>query len=259
MASELRKILAYRVDFWVTFLGQTVVQLFIARALWANIFASTGNEVMEGYTLSMMTLYFLIVPIGNRILQGEGMGFVSREIYDGTFSRYLIYPLTFFNYKTITSLTYSAFYILQLLIIYLIYQGVISSGITSQMILSLLTGAVVFLFAAFTYLNMTMSVELLALWADNIWSLNVMLRFFTYFLGGSFVPIEFFPDWLRASLSWTPFPYLVSLPIKTIMGLTTPYEVTRGLLILLTWAILMRILARFIWSKGQFRYSGVGI
>lgn len=70
VASELRKIFAFRVDFWITFLGQVVIQLSIARALWQSIFEASGKEVMEGFTLPMMTLYFLIVPIGNRILQG---------------------------------------------------------------------------------------------------------------------------------------------------------------------------------------------
>lgn len=258
-ASELRKILAYRVDFWVTFLGQTFVQLFIARALWQNIFESTGSTVMEGYTLPMMTLYFLIVPIGNRILQGESMGFLSREIYDGTFNRYLIYPLSFFHYKTLTYLTYSFFYSIQLMLIFTIYQIFFDGGLSLEEFQSLLIGIVIFMIAAFTYMNMNMMVELLALWADNIWSLAVMLRFFCYFLGGSFVPVAFFPEWLKDSLFLTPFPYLVSLPIRTVMGLTTWSEIGTGILILLIWGIIIRGFSHLMWNKGQFRYNGVGI
>lgn len=258
-ASELRKILAYRVDFWVTFLGQTFVQLFIARALWENIFESTGSTVMEGYTLPMMTLYFLIVPIGNRVLQGESMGFLSREIYDGTFNRYLIYPLSFFHYKTLTYLTYSAFYCVQLILIFTIYQILFDSGLSLEEFQSLMTAIIIFMVAAFTYMNVNLMVELLALWADNIWSLAVMLRFFCYFLGGSFVPVAFFPEWLQNILILTPFPYLVSLPIRTAMGLTTWNEIGSGILILLTWGIIFRGIAHVIWGKGQFRYNGVGI
>lgn len=259
IASELRKILAYRVDFWVTFLGQTFVQLFIARALWQNIFESTGSTVMEGYTLPMMTLYFLIVPIGNRMLQGESMGFLSREIYDGSFNRYLIYPLSFFNYKTITYLTYSAFYGLQLSLIFTIYQIFFDNGLTLAEFQSLLIGIPVFMMAAFTYLNLNLMVELLSLWADNVWSIAVMLRFFCYFLGGSFVPIAFFPDWMKGILYVTPFPYLVSLPVRTVMGLTSWNEIASGVGILIFWGIMIRVCCFAIWNKGQYRYNGVGI
>lgn len=258
VASELRKIFAYRADFWFTFLGQTFVQLFIARALWENIFAATGSEVMEGYTLSMMTVYFLIVPIGNRILQGENMGFLSREIYDGSFNRYLIYPISFFQYKTLTYLTYSAFYGLQLFVIFFIYQFLFGTP-EPMMVLNVLKGVLIFLLAAYTYMSLSMLIELLALWADNIWSLSVMCRFFTYFLGGSFIPIAFFPGWLQSALAYTPFPYLISLPIRTTMGISTWEEIGTGVVVLTVWSLILRMSASALWNKGQYKYSGVGI
>lgn len=259
VASELRKIFAFRVDFWATFLGQTIVQLSIARALWGSIFEASGKQVMEGYTLPMMTLYFLIVPIGNRILQGENMGFLSREIYDGTFNRYLIYPLSFFHYKTITYLTYSFFYSTQLILIYLLFQGLFGDGITMMGIQYLLMGAGLYMVASFVFVNMSIMTELLALWAENVWSLSVMVRFFTYFLGGSYFPVEFFPTWLQAALKYTPFPYLISLPVRTVMGVATTFEMATGLLVLLLWGIFFQSLNRMIWSRGQYHYSGVGI
>ncbi len=259
MASELRKILAYRTDFWITFLGQTLVQLLIATALWKNIFESSGQEVMEGYTLPMMILYYLIVPVGNRILQGESMGFLSREIYDGSLNRYLIYPISFFQYKTLSYLTYSLFYSLQMLIIYVLYQATFGDGFYFHQLPGVFLGIALYVAAAFTYLNLSMVVELLALWADNIWSLNVMVRFFCYFLGGSHIPLAFFPEWMTSVLEWTPFPYLISVPIRTIMGLTTIQEIGTGFAMLLLWAIIFRAGAFLMWKRGQFRYTGVGI
>lgn len=259
MASELRKILAYRTDFWITFLGQTLVQLLIASALWRNIFESSGQDLMEGYTLPMMILYYLIVPVGNRILQGENMGFLSREIYDGTLNRYLIYPISFFQYKTLSYLTYSLFYALQLLLIYVLYQGTLGDGFYFHQLPGILLGIALYVLAAFVYLNLSLLVELLALWADNIWSLNVTVRFFCYFLGGSLVPLAFFPGWLSQGLAWTPFPYLISVPVRTIMGLTTIQEIGTASVVLLLWSAVFRVSAILLWKKGQYRYSGVGI
>lgn len=253
VAAEYRKIFAFRADFWVTFIGQTLVQLFIARALWQNIFEASGNEVMEGYTLPMMTLYYLIVPIGNRMLQGENVGFLSREIYDGSFNRYLIYPISFFQYKTLTYLSYSFFYGMQLIIVFLLYQGMEAN------LLNLGIGVCLFLMASYTYCMLSIFVELISLWADNIWSLMVMCRFFCYFFGGSFVPLAFMPEWLQSALVYTPFPYLVSLPVRTTMGLTTWQEILTGFVFLLIWSFILRMSAKALWNKGQYRYTGVGI
>lgn len=259
VASEVRKLLAFRTDFWVTFVGQVLIQVLIARALWRNIFNSSGNEVMEGFTLETMTLYYLIVPIGSRMLTGENIGFLSREIYDGTFNRYLIYPISFFQYKTLSYLTYSAFYGLQLFLVFVIYHLFQMKAVTATQLSNLLLGISFFLIASYAYAMIAMFVELISLWADNIWSLMVTTRFFCFFFGGAFVPLSFFPQWLQEILPYTPFPYFVSLPIRVTMGLASSQEMAIGLPILIFWAIVFRGAAKLLWNKGQYSYSGVGI
>lgn len=259
VAAEFRKILAFRADFWITFVGQTLVQLFIARALWQNVFEANNTEVMEGFTLPLMTLYYLIVPVSNRMLIGENMGFIAREIYDGTFSRYLIYPISFFNYKLLTYLTYSAFYGIQLFLIFILYHFYQVGGIGSQELMNLLIGFILIMVASLTYCTLTMCVELVALWAENVWALQVIVKTIGFFLGGGMVPIAFFPDSLEAALSYTPFPYMISLPARTIMGLATSQEALTGLGHLLFWSFVFRMLAGYIWDRGQHKYTGVGI
>jgi ABC-2 type transport system permease protein len=256
MAMELRKILAYRSDFWITFLGQTFIQLFIARALWQSIFESQKVTQMNGYTLPMMTLYYLLAALGNKILMGENIGFISREIYDGTFSRYLIYPLSPFTYKRLTYFTHSLFYGLQLLFIFLIFCFFNSVEVHP---LELLMGLCLFLLAALTYCSMATMIELLALWADNIWSLMVMLRFFTLFLGGGMIPLTFYPEEFLEILKLTPFPYLLNLPIKTVMGQSDLPSFYQGAFFLILWTLILNGVVKLIWSRGQKQFTGVGI
>jgi ABC-2 type transport system permease protein len=260
VAMELRKILAYRSDFWITFLGQTLIQLLVARALWQTIFASQGVTEMQGFTLEMMNLYYLIVPIGMRILSGENIGFMAREIVDGTFTRYLLYPLSVFQYKTLTYLTYSLFYIFQLFILYSCYRIFLAEApFMMSDVANLLMGIILFMMAAMAYAMMAMMIEMISLWADNIWSLVVMLRFFTSFFGGGFIPLNFLPVWAQQTLQWTPFPYLVSLPARTIMGLTSFEEIAKGSIILMVWILVFMEGVKLIWRRGQNRYTGVGI
>lgn len=257
---ELRKILAYRTDFWITFIGQTLIQLLVARALWQMIFATQGVTEMKGYTLEMMTLYYLIVPIGMRMLTGENIGFLAREIYEGTFTRYLLYPLSVFQYKTLTYLTYSLFYGFQLLIIYTLFRTFLAdSPFTFVDFGNLVIGVLLFLLAATTYVMMALLIEMISLWADNIWSLVVMLRFFTSFFGGGLIPLNFLPTWTQSALTWTPFPYLISLPARTIMGLSTMNEIAMGVSILFVWFIIFMGCVNLVWKQGQQKYTGVGI
>lgn len=260
MAMEIRKILAYRSDFWVTFLGQVGIQLIIATALWKNIFDSQGVSEMKGFTLPMITLYSLISPLGMRILTGENIGFISREIYEGTFTRYLIYPISVFQYKTLTYLTYSLFYALQLILLFTLYQLFVNpEAVSFIMFTNLITGTLLFLLAAMAYVMMATLIELISLWADNIWAIMVMLRFFTSFFGGGILPLTFFPEWGKNILALTPFPYFVSLPVKTVMGQTTNTEVINGSLILIFWIFFFASTVFLAWRKGQKNYAGVGV
>jgi len=254
---EFRKIIAYRSDFWVTFLGQIFIQYFVATSLWQEIFSAKNIHEMNGFTLGKISLFYLIVPIGNRILTGESIGFLSREIYDGTFTKYLIYPLSFFQYKTLTYMTHSLFYMLQLLLFVLLYCIFIPDA--SITFLNTITGMVFFLFAAFTYLGMSLCIEIISLWADNIWSLMLALRFIASFLGGGYLPLAFFPAWSIPILKITPFPYLIDLPVKIILGDAKSNEILSGSFILFFWIISFHLILKFLWKRGQKNFSGVGL
>lgn len=259
VAQEFRQILAYRTDFWVTFIGQTVIQLVIARALWQSIFDAQGVTEMKGFTLGHITLYYILAPIGSRLLMGQGFGFMARDIYEGTFSKYLLYPLSFVQYKGLSYLTNSVFYSVQLIIISQLYYVFFQGGFPGvSTILNLLSGTALFFLASTAYLFLTMAVELISLWADNVWSLQVMLRFFTAFFGGGTIPLVFYPEWGLKIIKFTPFPYLVSLPIRTIMGDATRSEIIEGIFILGFWACVFRLLVFFVWKAGEKRYTGVG-
>ena len=259
VSMELRKILAYRTDFWVTFLGQMIVQVTIAHALWSELFKYQKADTLQGFNLTEITLYYLCVNVGMKILGGQNVGFLATEIYDGSFSRYLIYPLSFFQYKTLTFLTHSFFYTVQLFVLVNLFNILFAPELFSiNSVMNLLMGMALFLMSAFAYLSFAMFIEMIALWADNIWSLMVMLRFFATFMGGGLIPLSFFPDWARSFLSWTPFPYLIELPSRAILGKTHFSEILSGLGIILIWIILGQSFVKLLWLRGQKEYTGVG-
>lgn len=260
MAMEFRKILAYRSDFWITFLGQMFIQLLVTISLWHSVFKENNVTSMQGLNLEMLALYYLVANIGMRILWGENIGFISREIYEGTFTRYLLYPISFFQYKTVSYLSYSLFYSLQLFIFYWLYQLFFgTSDLSFTHLYYLILGIGIFLTSSVLFLTLAFMVELISLWADNVWTLMIMLRFFVTFFGGGFIPLNFLPHWAQEILAWTPFPYLINLPVRTILGLSHHTEILKGILFIVAWTFILAMFVKVIWSRGQKRYTGVGI
>ena len=101
--------------------------------------------------------------------------------------------------------------------------------------------------------------EVSAFWFDNTWSLGVMLRFLSSFMGGALIPLKFFPTWGQNILAYTPFPYLIDFPYQVMQGNFTVIILVKNILILSTWTLVFFGIYRLIWSRGKYQYSGVGI
>ena len=103
------------------------------------------------------------------------------------------------------------------------------------------------------------TVMLVAFWADNVWSLNVMLRFLSELLGGLMLPLSLFPQWAQDVLMWTPFPYLFYVPVMTLLGEVGAAEWAFGMLVTVVWTAVMAGVALAVWWRGRLSYTGVGI
>ena len=254
--NELRKILSYRLEFWINFLGQTLVSITIAYFLWTAIFTENQTQTMNGFTLPKMMMYYLVAPLVFRALQGESTGYISAEIYEGGLNKYLIYPISFILYKKITYFTHSSFYLSQILIIALICKTTFYPQISLFFVFVCLVATLI---SCLVYFAMSAILEMLAFWADNIWSLSVMLRLIVSALGGAMIPLAFFPDWATSLLRFTPFPYMVNFPIALFFGEVTIADFFLDISILILWYAFFMLIGQYVWKKAQFKYSGVGI
>ena len=100
---------------------------------------------------------------------------------------------------------------------------------------------------------------LVAFWADNVWSLNVMLRFTSELLGGMMLPLSLFPQWAQDVLVWTPFPYLFYVPVMTLLGRGRAGGVAAGRGRLGGLDRVERFVSLAVWRRGTLAYTGVGI
>jgi len=101
--------------------------------------------------------------------------------------------------------------------------------------------------------------ELVAFWAEYIWSLGVLVRFFVSFFGGAMIPLTFFPGWAQEALAYTPFPYLVHFPMQILFGEVDLPIFATNMGILSIWCLVFYSLSIVLWNKGKYSYTGVGI
>lgn len=257
---ELRQIITYRADFWVNFVGNASITFILAYFLWAAIFEANQAQSMNGFSMKDIVLYYLIVPQLFRIQQGSGIGNISREIYEGGLNKYLLYPVNYYAYKIVIFFAHSTFYILQLFLVMFLYWIVTGKdGVLDFTALQLLLFIISLYFIALLYFAMSSISEFIAFWADNIWSLGVIIRFVVSFLGGALIPLSFFPDWAQSLLYKTPFPYLISFPFETLTKTLDISLYFQNILIIIAWTVFFMLISFFVWTKGKYKYSGVGI
>ncbi len=98
--------------------------------------------------------------------------------------------------------------------------------------------------------------SLLAFWVERAGALEQMWFLLYLFFSGLIAPLELYPDSVRAVIQWTPFPYLIYLPAKILLGDLT--NVAQGCAVMIAWFAAFFALNRFLWKQGLKRYSGMG-
>jgi ABC-2 type transport system permease protein len=254
---EVKRLFSYRIDFWLQFLVNAATEIALAFYLWRYIYSNSETGTLYGgYTFTSMMLYYLFVPFVNRIVKANDDFSLSREIYDGTFNKYLLYPVSFLKYKLAQKAAFSILSVLQMAIA----LPAVMLFFNIPLSVSAIIYGLVFCMASFLlYVLMSITLELVAFWAEEVWSLGVMLRFISLFLGGAYIPLSLFPNWAQEFLSWTPFPYLFSYPIRAMTGDLSRPEYLSGILVTLLWCVPVYLIFLLVMSRGRRVYTGVGI
>ena len=257
---EIRKIFSYRVDFWIQFVGGVLAQFTVAWFLWKAIFSYNNVEQVGGYTFRTLMLYYLLVPFVGRAIRGSEMGGIAEEIYQGTLTRYLVYPVSFFGYRFTTHCAHTFVFLFQGVVAVCLFLLVFGpQAAFSFSPADLLFALSVTMVAMLLHFTLVSTIELLAFWADNVWSLVVIVRFTTGLLGGGMLPLALFPEHLRVVLEKLPFAYFASFPIRCLMGQVLVDEWIMGMLVMTCWLMLFASLYQFVWNRGKYQYTGVGI
>lgn len=253
--------MSYRAAFWMTAIVGVIAGFLIPYFLWQSIFESQRVERIGGFTFDAMVLYYVVVVLLGKVVRGKDMGLgISREIYEGTLTRYLIYPTQVVVFKYAQQLGEMLPQLLQLALFAGFFGLVLNLPEDLHITpMSVALAAVSVMLANLIYYFLSLAVMGVAFWADNVWSLAVLLRFVSAFFGGAMVPIDLFPQQFQQALAGLPFMYFFYFPVQTLLGHVTFTEWLTGTGICLAWGVVFAGVAHWVWKRGELRYTGVGI
>lgn len=93
-------------------------------------------------------------------------------------------------------------------------------------------------------------------WVERAAALEQLWFLLYLFFSGLIAPLELYPEPVRSVILWTPFPYLIYVPARVLVGDTS--AALHGTLIMSGWFVAFLVLNRFLWRSGLRRYSGMG-
>ncbi len=253
---SLQETLQRRSSFVMDRLGGIAVMLslyyFWKTLLW-------GHPSFLGYSYSQMLTYVLGMNILRSFaLTGRGWELVG-EISSGKISSYLVRPMNYHGYALALDLSqktvhlFAALLEIGALLIFFHPPFYWPKSITAFF---LFVGALMMASLLFFFLEFLVSS--LAFWTSESGGPLFFFEIFIQFAAGAFFPLNVLPRLIQKGLSFSPFPYLVFLPINIYLGRVSRGQALQDLFISGVWAVVFGAASVWVWRKGLSIYSAEG-
>ncbi len=256
---ELRKVFAYRAAFWTQFFLRSGVVLLVNYFLWKSIYRDSA-QTLGGFAYSEILLYMVFSVSANALLE-TSEGAISQQIFDGSFTRYLIYPSSFLGFRLSSMAAEQCLGLLQFGLC-LALSLVLIPEMREMPLFSnpgdCARGLVACLAAGYLQFLIVTCLDMIAFWVDQVWNLLAMNRFIGSFIGGMYIPLAFFPEALRDVFGILPYASIFQFPILSFLGKLSASAWWQHFGLCLFWCAFFHVLANWILNRGLRRYAGVG-
>lgn len=256
---EIRRQLQYRFEFTLKLLLVVGAQLIAAYSIWKAIFELNGKTEIGGFTFHEMMLYYLISSLMLKFVTPP-YHFIADEIYQGSYSKYTLYPMSFFSFKFAECIgrLLVGFFELTVLVIafYLIFHIPIH---LSQLLIGIGGGIIASLLSCLLYYSIALLAQGAAFWIEQVWSIEVGVNIIVSLFGGRMLPLSVFPSWAQELLRFSPLPSLISFPTLAFLGRVTFSDFMLTSFISLIWSCIFFVMAHLVFKVAEKNYTAVGI
>jgi len=229
---------------------QMVLFMGVFMALWTTAFGVSRQAELEGYSLVAMVWYLAMTET---ITLSSSRVFVeiSEAVKAGGLAYTLARPLSYPFFQVANSLGNSApRFVLNLAVA----AAVVGLGIGQ--IAGSLPGLLAFLGMAALALLLdsliAVLIGLLAFWIEEVTPAFWIYQKLLFTIGGLFLPLEMFPDWLRRVAGWLPFQFITYVPARAFVAFE-PEFVLRAVGGQVAYVAALTALVALVWRRAQRR------
>lgn len=229
--------------------------LFVQVSVWKALYGVNDN--FNASLSEVLTYTFLssVLLLRLRLYPGQQIG---KSVYTGTLGTDMLKPVSLMLLHTGNEAGRMAFslvtYSLPVLFLAHLLYGILppaSPGALCAFLVTCLLGMVIFvLFNAIVGYS--------AFWLLNNWFMPWFERALIMLLGGTTVPIWFYPDGLEAVSRYLPFKYIGFVPISFYLNRIPPSQAGGQILVQLFWIGLLLAIERLVWRQAQKKITVQG-
>jgi len=250
-----QKSFEYRADF-TGHIGMGVITFVVMYFVWSAVFKN--QTYFRGYTFSAMMTYVLLTKFLHFTSRGNIGRQMANEIKEGGLSAYLIKPVSYLRWWFSAFLADRSFEFLVRLGMIIIFFFVLPNVIIFSGVGRFL------LFLSFLVVSLIINyminvlVASFAFWVTDVRLFRQAMLMIFEFLGGSLVPLDVMPLFLKNFSLLLPFQFTTFFPIKIYQGSLNASQVLNGILLAIGWMFILAVILGFFWIKGVKRYEAIG-
>jgi ABC-2 type transport system permease protein len=223
--------------------------VFIFTSLWRSVFSSAGGS-FGGFTKEGIVSYTVVAMV-IRISFSMDDSVIPTKVRDGSVAVDLIRPVSFQMMNLAQSIGYSAFHItargFPILLVSALMFGlqIPAKGVPLALVSLALSYVILFM------INFTTS--LLAFWFIDIFPFILLKYGLINLLSGGLLPMDFFPNSVRAVMDYLPFQHIFYSPAVIITGRVLPEHAWGILAAQAGWVFALSIFSVLMWRASSNR------
>lgn len=237
--------------------------VFLYQAIYRN--SDDGmNSIINGFNFYEMVLYMITSFIFSFVVyQSETSWNIFQDIKEGTIANTLTKPVSYRLRHSFAcfGVTAIGFLVIMVPLISIVYGIFIYFNLVAMTILEFLLNFLVFIVFAViaTLINDAISytIGLLTFFTEHMFGLNLFRNSLQGFLSGQLIPLSFMGV-VGVVFSFTPFAFMNSTPVLTLMGKLELYNMAIYLFIGVVWIVILEGMNKILFKYCVKRVSVQG-
>lgn len=239
--------LQYRGATFVIILGN-LVYLVVVYFLWKAIFASSGQEVVNGMTFESTLIYLVLATTLFNFMELYAVWEIGRSIQSGKIVLELLRPMPYRSYLLWSfagSLILSFFttFLPTFLVVAVVTKGTISFGTNLLFFIPSVVLSVLINY------NIDYIVGTVCIFTESIWGINIMKQVIVLLFSGVTIPLAFFPQTFKTIAYCLPFRAIYDSPLTILLSKNPQVgDVLQILGVQLLWVIGLTLFSKVFWN-----------